>query len=339
MKRSNVAFLACPLCHGALEVAADNGDEYITQGALRCTHCATIYPIEKRMANLIPLQSTEVHKLREMQGWVNLWEKKGMYANPTTFHSVSLPFIGGMWTEVGAMFVMALETLHLTGQERILDIGAGQGWASRYFAAKGCHVFATDIVEDESYALGRAWAIMDHAGVYFEPMLADGERLPFPDGQFDIVFTSAALHHFVNPETLLTQAFRVLRPGGRVISINEPAIAIFAKESEVTESMEEVHEGIVERRPKVFEYMRALRIVGFVDVQVDTFATHRATPEQIRAWQLATRDHLMRVVRPRLRPLAWTLYTGLALWPGWLTGQLALHIQGGNILLLAHKPQ
>ena len=64
----------------------------------------------------------------------------------------------------------------------------GQGWASRYFAAKGCHVFTSDIVDDEFYGLGRAWAIMDHANVYFEPMLADGERLPFPDNQFDVVF-------------------------------------------------------------------------------------------------------------------------------------------------------
>ncbi len=338
MKRSNVAFLACPLCHGALEVAADNGDEYITQGALRCTHCATIYPIEKRMANLIPLQSTEVHKLREMQGWVNLWEKKGMYANPTTFHSVSLPFIGGMWTEVGAMFVMALETLHLTGQERILDIGAGQGWASRYFAAKGCHVFATDIVEDESYALGRAWAIMDHAGVYFEPMLADGERLPFPDGQFDIVFTSAALHHFVEQGPFLSQAYRVLKPGGRMMVSNEPAIPIFADEAAVTDPMEELEVGIVERRPKVYEYVRSIHKAGFVEVTMDTFATSRATPEQLRAWHLATRPELTRVARPRLRPLIWMIYTGLALWPGWLTGQIALHIQGGNILVQGRKP-
>jgi len=339
MKRSNVQFLACPLCHGALELTAGDGDAQIVEGTLQCVQCATTYSITRRMANLIPLQSTEVHKLREMQGWVNLWEQKGMYTNPTTFHSVSLPFIGGMWTEVGEMFVMALERLHLTGNERILDIGAGQGWASRYFAAKGCQVFATDIVEDESYALGRAWTIMEHAGVYFEPLLADGERLPFADNQFDIVFTSAALHHFVNPETLLTQAHRVLRPGGRMISINEPAIAIFAKESDVTASMEEVQAGIVERRPKVFEYVRAFRNVGFLDVQVDVYPIHRATRKQIRAWQLVSRDRMVRIVRPRLRPLVWALYSGLALFPGRLTSQIVLHIQDGNILLLARKPQ
>lgn len=339
MKRSNVQFLACPLCHGALAVSAADGEETIVEGMLQCTRCATTYPITRRMANLIPLQSTEVHKLREMAGWVNLWEKKGMYANPTTFHSVSLPFIGGMWTEVARMFVLALEALQLTGQEMVLDVGAGQGWASRYFAAKGCHVFTTDIVDDEYYGLGRAWAIMEHAGVYFEPMLADGERLPYPDNQFDVVFISTALHHFVEQGPFLREAWRVLKPGGRMMVSNEPAIPIFARETDVTSLIEEVDEGIVERRPKVYEYVRSMHDAGFVEVTVDTFETFHAQPAQIRSWQLATRRELMHTIRPRLRPLAWLVYTGLALFPGKVTGQLALHIRGGSILMQGIKPR
>lgn len=338
MKRSNIQFLACPLCHSALELSAGDGDEHIVAGALRCTRCATTYPIERRMANLIPLQSTEVHKLREMKGWVNLWEKKGMYVNPTTFHSVSLPFIGGMWTEVARMFMLAFDALHLTGNEMVLDVGAGQGWASRYFAAKGCHVFTTDIVDDEFYGLGRAWAIMDHANVYFEPMLADGERLPFPDNQFDVVFISTALHHFVEQGPFLQQAHRVLKPGGRMMVSNEPAIPIFAREADVTDPLEEIQEGIVERRPKVYEYVRSMHEAGFVDVTVDAFETFRGAPAEIRNWQLATRAELMSTIRPRLRPLAWLAYTSLALFPGWLTGQIALHIRGGSIIMQGYKP-
>ncbi|GAA2214290.1 hypothetical protein GCM10009850_097550 [Nonomuraea monospora] len=46
-----------------------------------------------------------------------------------------------------------------------------------------------------------------------------GQRLPFPDGSFDLVVSSLAVHHMpreARPEAL-RQMFRVLRPGGRLL--------------------------------------------------------------------------------------------------------------------------
>jgi uncharacterized protein YbaR (Trm112 family) len=55
MKTSLLDILACPMDKAPLELRADeqNGDEVI-QGALTCTKCGEVYPIEDRIPNLLP---------------------------------------------------------------------------------------------------------------------------------------------------------------------------------------------------------------------------------------------------------------------------------------------
>jgi SAM-dependent methyltransferase len=45
---------------------------------------------------------------------------------------------------------------------------------------------------------------------------ADAERLPFDDGEFDIVYSWGVLHHTPNMQAALDEAVRVLAPGGQL---------------------------------------------------------------------------------------------------------------------------
>jgi SAM-dependent methyltransferase len=47
--------------------------------------------------------------------------------------------------------------------------------------------------------------------------VADGERLPFPDGSFDLVFAHGVVQYTVDPGRLVNECHRVLRPGGEAI--------------------------------------------------------------------------------------------------------------------------
>ena len=44
--------------------------------------------------------------------------------------------------------------------------------------------------------------------------VGDSERLPYPDGMFDVVYCNDSFHHYPAPEKVLGEVSRVLRPGG-----------------------------------------------------------------------------------------------------------------------------
>ncbi len=273
-----------------------------------------------------------------MEGWPSLWQKKGMYDRPTLEDTFRLPYTAGPWLEVAAMFELAMETMNLQGGERILDIGAGQGWASRYFAEKGAQVVAVDIVADEWYGLGRSWALMEHADVSFDPIIADGERLPFADDFFDYVFTCGALHHFENLSRALTEFRRVLRPSGRVIATGEPSIAFHIKEADVQAILEETEEGIIERRPHVLEYHLAFRRAGLAHIRVRSRETFHEDPRTIRTWMCALEANLRSSVRWRWKPVLWAYFRLMQLLPPTWAGLITLYLNGGNLIIEARKP-
>jgi demethylmenaquinone methyltransferase/2-methoxy-6-polyprenyl-1,4-benzoquinol methylase len=57
------------------------------------------------------------------------------------------------------------------------------------------------------------------AGDRFQLAVADGLRLPFADGTFDCATNAFALRNFADPALALSEMRRVVRPGGRVVSL------------------------------------------------------------------------------------------------------------------------
>lgn len=94
---------------------------------------------------------------------------------------------------------------------RILDVGGGTGVHARWLAAEGHSVHVVDPVPRHVEA---AAAI---PGVTAEP--GDARALPWPDASADVVLLFGPLYHLVEAgdrATALTEALRVLRPGGVV---------------------------------------------------------------------------------------------------------------------------
>lgn len=273
-----------------------------------------------------------------MDGWVALWEQKGMYEQPDYESSLQLPYLPGAWHNVAVMFDLDQRAMALTGRETVLDLAAGCGWAARRFAERGCRAFAADIVADEVYGIGRAWGIMEHAGVYFEPLLADGEQLPFAAHSLDVVFICGGLHHFQPFAPVLREVLRVLKPGGSFVATGEPALALAENERAVLDEMEEPKMGIVERRPKVFDYWLALKRAGFVRIQIDSTETYGRDAAGVRAALRNAREKMSATIRPHYRPLAWLGLGLLQLLPASLAQSLLLCAQGGRLLIRGRAP-
>jgi ubiquinone/menaquinone biosynthesis C-methylase UbiE len=112
---------------------------------------------------------------------------------------------------------------HLPGE--VLDLGAGRGISSYAFAKMGCRVTA---LEPDSSPIVGADAIEQLAAASRLPIKVVreiGERLPFPDNSFEIVYARAVLHHARNLGQLCREAARVLKPDGLFIATREHVLS------------------------------------------------------------------------------------------------------------------
>jgi ubiquinone/menaquinone biosynthesis C-methylase UbiE len=95
---------------------------------------------------------------------------------------------------------------------RVLEVGCGTGHWLRFLAENGARVAGVD---ESARMLATAHA--HDAGTALVRGVA--EHLPWSDESFDRVFCVNALHHFTDKRGFLAEARRVLRRGGRLMTI------------------------------------------------------------------------------------------------------------------------
>jgi ArsR family transcriptional regulator len=96
----------------------------------------------------------------------------------------------------------------------IADLGAGEGTISQLMAQRAKRVIAIDNSE-KMVEFGSELA-RKHGIGNLEFRLGDLEDVPIRGGTVDLAFLSQALHHAVHPERAVAEAWRILKPGGRV---------------------------------------------------------------------------------------------------------------------------
>ena len=161
---------------------------------------------------------------------VSWWNQGGRVAMLTFYAAFFLTHaISFLYTTRRGKFVVwneILGELRLDGDERVLDIGCGRGAVLTAVARRlttgrvtGIDLWSTHDQSGNSRAVTLRNAALEGVEHQVEIQTGDMRALPFPDASFDVVVSSLAIHNLgsqADRAQAVTEAWRVLRPGGRL---------------------------------------------------------------------------------------------------------------------------
>lgn len=211
-------------------------------------------------------------------------EKLGLYEFQGYIGTMTSPTFGG-WKGTDRL----IELLNIKELERpkILEAGCATGYITRYIAQKfDCEItgidlsqILIDIAKEESHTL--------HLGnINFQ--CANVENIPFKENTFDIVYGEAITALVPDPLKVLGEYRRVLKPGGKVATMD-----LFMKESLSKEFVKEINEimsAVIGTQIKVRsfgEWEQIFKESGFTGISItqyndDLFRRHYTFVEKVK---------------------------------------------------------
>jgi SAM-dependent methyltransferase len=104
--------------------------------------------------------------------------------------------------------------------ERVIDIGAGMGAGAMRAASTGTHVIAVEPTPFMRRVLATR-RMFSRRRSNIEVIDGAAERIPVADRSIDAVWAVNTMHHWIDVERGVAEVARVLRPGGRLLLVDE----------------------------------------------------------------------------------------------------------------------
>jgi uncharacterized protein YbaR (Trm112 family)/ubiquinone/menaquinone biosynthesis C-methylase UbiE len=201
MKPRVLQLLACPLCHGELDLdAGRHGDDEIVEGRLECRACEHAYPIRAGVPRLLP-PDVDAEQWRTARAFG--WQWRHFVEMHPEFEEQFLDWIHPLRPEFFAGKV-------------VLDAGCGIGrhayFAARYGATDVLAMDLSDAVDTAYQTLaGQPNAHVVQGDIYNPPL-----RLGESGGDFDFIYSIGVLHHLPDPRGGFLSLLRFVKPGGTI---------------------------------------------------------------------------------------------------------------------------
>jgi len=210
---------------------------------------------------------------------------------------------------------------------KLLDLGCGLGDGAVYFALRGALVDAVDI-SPGMVAVCSKLAMREGVADRVRTWVAVGEKLPFDDCSFDVVYGNGVLHH-LDLDVSGPEIARVLKPGGHAYFIEplayNPFIWIYRHlaagvrtKAEAALTYRQIRAFGQQFHSQELEEMQLLTLLIFFWF----FLVERENPSKVRYWKKLVQEggrygaafrRLARVERvvmricPWLKPLCWNV--------------------------------
>jgi SAM-dependent methyltransferase len=184
---------------------------------------------------------------------------------------------------------------------KLLDIGAGLGESSVYFALKGARVTTVDIspvMVETVLKLGQRY------GVELQGIVSSAESLNVPESSYDIVYVANTIHHLQDRDLFFRQIHRALKPGGRFISFDplayNPVINIYRRMASSVRTPDESPLTVADLKiaQKYFEQVQHREFwISTLLLFLKYYLIDRVHPNQDRYWK--------RILREKSENLRW----------------------------------
>ena len=185
--------------------------------------------------------------------------------------------------------------------KRLLDIGAGLGESSVYFALQGAQVTMTDI-SPGMVQTGRELA--RKYGVEIEGIVSQAEDLGVSAETYDFVYIANTIHHVRDRDALFQKIHRALKPGGRFFSYDpvayNPVINVYRRMATEVRTKDEspLTLGDLRLARKYFPNVQHREFwISTLLLFVKYYAVDRVHPNQDRYWK--------RILRETTQSLRW----------------------------------
>ena len=159
-------------------------------------------------------------------------------------------------------FLKVLDILKLSGDERILDFGAGRGLASYAFVNKGFNTITLEMSDSRISGVRAMKKYKRNIRRKLKIVNGDAENMPFKKNLFDVAYCNHVLHHSADLQKMMEQVVSVIKPGGILIAQSEVMRPPFISDSGWKKKFLAAKLGANETLYSTFQYVRAFKRAG-----------------------------------------------------------------------------
>jgi SAM-dependent methyltransferase len=111
----------------------------------------------------------------------------------------------------------------------VVELGCGTAYVSAWLARRRARVVGVDLTAEQ---LETARRLQERHGLSFPLVHALAEDVPLPDASFDLVVSEYGASIWCDPHRWLPEAYRLLRPGGRLWFLRNSTLSLLCAPDE-----------------------------------------------------------------------------------------------------------